>query len=446
MTTKDSNSTQPGRPDRRQPTARRARGPQPGTHPSETEGGQLERRVSRVEFAEGALVRLRVPVPAESGDSGKDVLTDIDVLSVEVGTRLQVVVSSSECKSGKGQSGEAYTIVWLAGFRQLMGLARVSVVRQTLSAKGRALARRLGIVAIDEVALARREAAHAWVPQRFAHVDGQACTDAETRTDTQLKGLNEVSGDLVSFLRGGSLLADSPAILASLSELGSSTAKHGVLPNPTAQILGGHALIAIVTAGLRDASRLDELGEQELRARLYRALTLGDENDIYMLPLLERADALVGYIQNQTHKAYAAAGAEPHRIEVPSLRDAIAAPPGYLNDYLDFVNRLRANPQIARELLQTAELVCFEALLNSEAWKAPAFDHLFTAEHRSLLLVALRSLQSVSGENVVQPLKAIGHLDFRGIADRVGVNDRQQAVRTEGANKPNVQDELPLDD
>jgi hypothetical protein len=373
----------------------------------------LERRVSRVEFAEGAFVRLRVKVPADVNDSGRDILTDIDVLSIDVSSRLRVEASSFECKGGAGQSGEPYTIVWLAGFRQLMRLNTVSIVRQTVSARGRALARDLQVATLDAQALERRESAHTWLPDAFAHVDGPLCVAAEARTDVQLKGLPDIPLTITRFLRGHGMLADSASLLAAVASLGAACERQGVLPDPTATILSGHALIAVLTAAIKDAGRIDVLGEVELRARLERALTVGDENDIYLLPLLERADTFFRYMQDRTHRAYVAAGSEPIRVEVPSLRDAIAAPPAYLDDYLDLVIRLRAQPSIASQLLQTAELVCFDALLGADAWKAPAFEHLLTPEHRGLLLVVLRCLRRVGGKHVADPLQAVLNLPFR---------------------------------
>ncbi len=47
-----------------------------------TSGEDMERRVARVEFAEGAFTRLRVPVKIEA-EPGRDVLTDIDVANGE---------------------------------------------------------------------------------------------------------------------------------------------------------------------------------------------------------------------------------------------------------------------------------------------------------------------------------------------------------------------------
>ena len=39
--------------------------------------------------------------------------------------------------------------------------------------------------------------------------------------------------------------------------------------------------------------------------------------------------------------------------------------------WVDFVQRLRVNPLVARDLLQTAELLCFDALVGGKGWRAP---------------------------------------------------------------------------
>ena len=413
----------PGEPsatDERRPSGRRTArtrstsGPPPGTKPADTTGGQLERRVARLEFAEGAYTRLRVQLAAEGADSGKDVITDVDVLSLDLDRRLRLSRSVLECKSGKGQSGEPYTIVWLAGFRQLLKLDRVTLVRQTVSRRGVALARRLGVFVMDEETVRRREEAHAWLPATFAHLDGAACMNAELRADVQLKGLPDIPAGLAKFLRGEALLSDSPTLLAAVHSFGRAAERQGGLPDPASRILSGHALISIILAGLQDASQLDATPSEALRGRLVRALTVGDADDVYLLPLLERADAVVRHIQERTHRAYVGSGAEPIRIDVPSLRDAVAAAPPYLNDYIDFVERLRDNPQVSRDLLQTAELVCFDALLGDKNWRSDAFAHLFTAEHRGLLLVALRCLGRVGGTHVSAPLRELAEVPFDG--------------------------------
>lgn len=430
MNNSNDNADQPLQETERTGTRSRSRrraDPKPGTKPQDTEGGIFERRVARLEFAEGAFVRLRVPVSADSAEQGRDVLTDIDILSIDVDSRLRSTRASLECKSGKGQSGEPYTIVWLAGFRQLLSLDRVTLVRQTVSARGRALAQKLGIRVLDEAALTMREAAHVWLPDHFAHIDGPACLAAESRTDMQLKGLPDMSASVTKFLRGGGLMADSAALLSGVRSFGASVDRQGGIPEPAAFILSSHALIAVILAALQDAGRLDEIPASTLRRRLVRSLTTGNPDDEYLLPLLERADELVSYIQDRTHRQYVEAGAEPIRTPYPSLKQIITEPPAYLDDYVDFVERLRANPLVARELLQTAELICFDAALGDSAWRAPAFGHLMTTEHHGLLSAAVRCLKSVAGDHVANYLDIIS--TFRGSRDSEAFVDRRMAPR-----------------
>lgn len=408
---------------------RRRTPPKPGTKPQDTDGGVFERRVARLEFAEGAFVRLRVPVSADGAEQGRDVLTDIDILSIDIDSRLRSTRASLECKSGKGQSGEPYTLVWLAGFRQLLSLDRVTLVRQTVSSRGRTLAQKLGIRVLDETALTKRESAHVWLPETFAHIDGPACLAAETRTDVQLKGLPDLPASVTKFLRGGGLLADSPALLSAVESFGLSVDKQGGIPEPAAFILSSHALIAIILAAIQDAGRLDEIPADTLRPRLVRALTTGNPDDEYLLPLLERADALVDYIQDRTHRQYVEAGAKPLRAPYPSLKKAIAQHPDYLDDYVDFVERLRTNPIVARELLQTAELVCFDAGLGDTSWRSPAFAHLMTTEHHGLLAVAVRCLKSVAGEQVAGYLEGLS--TFRNTSAHGAFVDRRMASQSE---------------
>ena len=390
--------------------SRSRRNPSPGTQPADTAGGDLERRVARVEFAEGALVRMRVPVAAPGAESGRDILTDIDILSVDVDLRLRTTRSSSECKSGRGQSGEPSTLVWLAGFRQLLRLSRVTFVRPAVSSRGRLLAKRLGVLVLDEKSLATREEAIKWVPERFGRVDGKESVAAETRTDVQLRGLPDISASVAQFLRYESMLADSPALLAGVEALGRGVRAQGGVPEPTNMVLASHALVSIVFAAVQDASRLAELSPRELRARLERALATGDPDDEHLLPMLDRADALFRYTVERIHRSYTDAGAEPLRADVPSLREAVATPPDYLNDYLDLVDRIRSNPSVARDLLQTADLACFDYLLGGSAWEAPSFGHLFSPEHKGLLLVALRCLGRVAGVEVADALSRLRDL------------------------------------
>lgn len=403
----------------------RLRKQQPSPKNTMNDGRDLERRVGRVEFAEGALVRLRAPIRVDA-ESGRDVLTDIDVLAIDVDGRLRISRSILECKSGSGQAKEPDRLLWLAGLQKYLKFDRAVLVRQSVSRRGRALARTLGLKVLDVARLSTREAAHAWLPETFAHIDGFECTAAESRTDTQLKGLGHIPADLVAFLRHDALRSDTPETLRAVANVGRVTNQGGVLPSPTREVLAGHATLALLLAATGDAARLDELSPEELQERTERALTTGSPDSTQMLNVLARADDLVAYMLQRVHTAYEESGAKRVQVDIPSLREVVTRPPEWVPRYLDMVQKLRANPAIAREILQTAELSCFEALLGGRAHLADAFDHLFTSEHRYLLNVAIRCLEAIAGPATADPVRPILELDFA----RMGAHADRTAIRS----------------
>ncbi|MEV1168138.1 hypothetical protein [Nonomuraea sp. NPDC049784] len=368
--------------------------------------------MARLEFAEGAFSRLRVPVRAEDAEPGRDILTDLDILAIDVDPRLRVSRSTLECKGEKGEAKEADRLFCLAGLRQYLAIQRAVLVRPTVSRRGRALARRLDIGIMDISTLQHRESAHEWLPETFAHLGGEACLAAEARTDSQLKGLPELSSDVITFLRHDALLASPYAILGALGNLGRAIERRGVLPEPTGQVIAGHALIALLLAALQDAAQLDLVPADVLRRRTERALTAGNPDDDHILDVLNRADDLVQFMMDRVHRAYIEAGAARQEIHPIKLREIIETPPGFLSSYIDLVERFRTNPEVSRHILRTAELTCFDALLDGDAWTQPAFDHLFTAEHQGLLLAAIATLGQVATKQIAQRLSPIANISF----------------------------------
>ena len=74
-------------------------------------------------------------------------------------------------------------------------------------------------------------------------------------------------------------------------------------------------------------------------------------------------------------------------------------------------------------MLQTTELAVFEAMVGGEAHETPAFDHLFTPDHRYFLNVARRCLADIAGATVADTLLPALDLNFeRGM----GPGDRTQ--------------------
>ena len=239
---------------------RRGRGTRPGGPgvKSGDDGADLERRVARLEFAEGALARLRVPVQVEA-EAGRDVATDIDVLAIDVDQRLRLTRSITECKSGRGQGEEPDRLFWLAGLAKFVRADRATLVRAAASQRGRDIAAMLGLHVFDMPQLDVREAGHAWLPASFAHIGGAGCAAAEAKAAEQLKSLRPIPADLANFLRHGSVLAPSDRILAALVNLREHVADGSSLPQPLATVLASHALIGLLLAAIADAQVLDQL-------------------------------------------------------------------------------------------------------------------------------------------------------------------------------------------
>lgn len=375
------------------------------------EGAELELSIGRREFALGALVRLRVPVRADDAEPGRNILTDIDVLAVDVDNRLRISRSCLECKSGKGQSGEPDRLLWLAGLRKLLGFDRAVLVRRTISRRGRSLARKLDVEVMDTRSLDQTPGAIQQLPARFAHLAGDACVSAEARTDAQLHGLKEIGSDVVSFLRSEAFLAKPPAILSAIELLGKSVERQGVVPAPTGEILAGHALVALIYAALQDAGRLDIAAAETVRSETERDISGG----VDVASILERADELVEFAIERVHREYVGSASQPRRnVNIPRLSEAVSGSPAYLDDYIDLVERLHANPTVARSLLQTAELVCFDALLGGEAWRSPIFREVLSADHRGLILIGLRTLGAIAGPPVTDRLRNVANVAFGG--------------------------------
>lgn len=374
------------------------------------EGTEFEYRVGRVEFAEGAFVRVRVPVHASS-EAGKDVVTDIDVLALDVDLRLRLRRSILECKSRRGQAGEPDRLFWLEGLRLFVGAERAVLARGTSSKRGTAIAQQLGLHLLDEKTLAVREAANAWLPRRFAHLGGEECLAAEIRTDTQLKAFGEMPKSLIRFLRFEALLESSHMTLGALMTLRSSVESVGILPEPAGTVMAAHSLTALIVTALRDSGMAETLPNAELQRRLELALTTGSPDDDHVLNVLSQADEFLRHEVERVHMAYQVQGGKRLVLNTPSLRDLVSQPPPWIPRYIDLVDRFRANPSIARDLLQTVELSCFDALVGGSAWESPAFDHLFTRQHRNLIVAAMKMLQEIAGP-IADRLEALGKLAF----------------------------------
>jgi hypothetical protein len=354
-------------------------------------GDELERRFARVEFADGALVRVRHPVTQSVGGRPRTV-TDVDVLSIDFDSRLRPHIGISECKSTRGQSGEQDRLLWLRGLQALVGADRSALVRQTVTEAGRGVARHIGVDLFASSELERREQVLEHVPQHFATIGETAFKEESAAADQQLKKIGDLPSGLVSFLRHDALLADPHRVLGALLTLDEVTRTGTVLPNPLAKLLAGHVLQALVSAALRAGGRTDTVGSEGTRREIEQGLNTGDPHDRQILRVAEMADVLLREELVTIHQAYRSAGAPAIERPVPSVRDAMSQTPAWLVNFMDLAERLRRRSPIARQLPQTIDLAVFDALLGGDAWKASAFDHLFAREHRQALGIAMDCL------------------------------------------------------
>ena len=70
--------------------------------------------------------------------------------------------------------------------------------------------------------------------------------------------------------------------------------------------------------------------------------------------------------------------------------------------------------------------------MGGQAHLADAFDHLFTAEHRYLLNVAIRCLEAIAGPATADPVRPILELDF----DRMVAHPDRTAMMSESPRSP----------
>jgi hypothetical protein len=354
-------------------------------------GDELERRFARVEFADGALVRVRHPVTHIVGGRSR-IVTDIDVLSMDFDSRLRPHIGISECKSTRGQSGEQDRLLWLKGLQALVGADRSTLVRASVTDAGRDVARRIGVDLIGNAELESRERVLDHLPAHFATIGEGAFKESSAAADLQLKKIGDLSSGLVTFLRTDALLADPHKVLGALLTLDEATRVGTVLPDPLGPLVAGHALQALVTAAMRAGGRIDSAGSRGTRHEIELGLGTGDPYDRQLLRVAEMADILLREELGEVHRAYRLSGAPAIERTVPSVRSAMLHTPGWLSNFMDLAERLRRRSPIARQLLQTIDLAVFDALLGGTAWRAPAFDILFGREHRQALAIAIACL------------------------------------------------------
>jgi len=365
----------------------------------EDRGFALERRVARLEFAQGATVVMRFPVRVSDG---KDlhVITDVDVLSIEFDQKLRLHKTIIECKSVTGQKGEADRLLVLAGLAKFLRVNQAILVRNSVSGRGREIARQLGVDVWDSQQLEYLETPHVWMPQQFGPVAGEKYRELHVEAARTMKQIGDIPSSLLDYLRVEAFVEQPHRVLGTLVTLSDYMEQEVVIPERTLRAVMMNALLALSVAAVRTAGGLDALGERRVRNMIECGVVTGNPLDNQLLRVAESADALLSDQVEQVHDLYVAAGATRQEVNVASIRDAIAVIPSWIDRFMDLVIRCRVRADLGRDLPRVIQMACFDALLGDVNWTAPALDALFTAEHRQLMLVTLDTLREIVGPTV----------------------------------------------
>lgn len=402
-------------------------------------GQDLEKRVGRIQFAAGSFTRLRVPVRVLAS-KGRKILTDIDVLAVDVDFRLRPSLTVFECKSGGGEAGEPDRLFWLSGFSRYLHADKAVLVRRSVSSRGRELARRLGLETFDETTLVKREAANAWLPDAFGHIGGSACGDAEKFATETLKKLGGVP-DEVSYLRDAAFLAPPHRAVGAVAGLRPILSETGVLPDAAGIVVTGHGLVALLFAALRMAADLDATPSSEVRRRLEVGWVTGDPADTQVIKVLQAADDFFAHQASKIHEVYVAEGAQRLKLPFESAKDSILDAPLWGDRLMDLAERFRDTSAVARELPQTVELGVFDALLGDSNWKAEAFDTLFSLEHKQLLVATLQLYEEMVGSEAAKYINGLTDLPFDRSSPRL--SDRTMPFEATSAKADDSSESTP---
>ncbi len=391
----------------------------------------LAQRIARVEFADGSLVRRN----ARSVE-GERAVVELDVLAISFDARLQTTLSIYECKSGRGQKGEPERLLWLKGVKTLLDADRAVLVREGATPNGRILSRKLGLEILDTFVLSRLEAECEWIPESFAHLSGSRFANAEREIATQLREIKGIPWQLIRFLWEDASTLPGYRALGGLMTLGETAGKYRFLPEPAKTMIAAYALSALVVALTRLGGKLNQYTAEEIRILTLYGLTTGRPDGQHVVRALEAADAYYQHHMSGFRRDIRSDRSDD--ITIPSVVQEIVREPPWMDRLIDAVERFRARGNIARTLPLTVDLVAFDGLLGDVNWQAPAFDHLFTIEHKQLVLVSLRLLEHIVGPALIEPLKAVETFAFNRVP--AAVPDRHTPFDSRSGPR------LPLDE
>ena len=346
---------------------------------AEAKGPELEARVARLLYWEGALARRRVNLEASFGERFS--ITDVDVMTFEFSPTLELHIRVGECKAteAKGAPSAGDRLLWLAGLVRLVGAhGGFLATSRAAGPRVRELAAGLGLEIVDGRDLERREALFGLGP-----TDGYGPHDAVIRAvEARAFGVSKRDEDLRRvywFVRSDLWLL--PPIGAVKKAMGGlrlvgSRWSDGLPADEreTLRWLAAELTVGFCLAVVRLAGKAYRQPEEVFAEDLLHRLSEGVASFEAMQEISRSVDrVLMGAMRDL--------GLDPSR-GVRFLGAFEPQPPGYAEPLAEVVQRLATSRQGAADLCRVADAVFTEDFGVAD-WPKPAIGS--TAESLRLL-------------------------------------------------------------
>lgn len=320
--------------------------------PTATPGELFELRVARLLHAEGAFVRRRVNLDQQVG--GRLQVTDLDVLAFSFDDTLRLRLETGECKTAETRNAPSTKdrLLWLVGVNHLVGAEHgFLAITKTARDPDRHFARSIDLELVDLRDLERREvilglrldtgaAAHSPDALAFEHE-----VEVATKNDDELRRV-------YWFVRGDMWLGEpvptSKRALGALRVLGQRWSSELPAPEQLAlRWLASEAMIGFVVAVTRLAGESYRAPEPVFAQHLNERLAEGLASFDAMREIAKQVDKfLLGVLRE--------AGVGDSHV-VGAIGALAPRPPSYAEPLLELIQRLAAEPRLARELPRLAE-------------------------------------------------------------------------------------------
>lgn len=320
--------------------------------PAATPGELFELRVARLLHAEGAFVRRRVNLDQQVG--GRLQVTDLDVLAFGFDDTLRLRLETGECKTAETRNAPSTKdrLLWLVGVNHLVGAEDgFLAITKTARDPDRHFARSIDLKLVDVRDLERREGILGLKPETGTAAHSPDALALEHKVEVATKNDDELRR-VYWFVRGDLWLGEPvPTLkraLGAMRVIGQRWSPE--LPAGEQLVLrwlASEAIIGFVVAATRIAGESYRAPEPVFLQHLNERLAEGLASFDAMREIAKQVDKfLVGVLRE--------AGVGDSNV-VGAIGALAPRPPSYAEPLLELIQRLAAEPRLARELPRLAE-------------------------------------------------------------------------------------------